>query len=552
MQRRYLATEYLYFFAMAHFAAELLDAVTEKHRPAIVYLWQDAEKPIVDGGWFPGEGAIFAQVATTWLEARNIDVVVVERDPALAAVLEPPSPIGRLRSTLRNLPPSIFLRMRSIYRFRRSLFQWFQRLLLRARVALIRCRRRLTQRPLILFWGSHVDAVYHAELAEQWCRELGWAALRVEHFHPGSLATRRLTRNATMPLGESAELMFATFGDRRSAGSKVQTCARWAMPRGAFEIVGLEDGRRLRYQWDAMIRYAALLDGQSFASILRRIDPDCVVTHLYAPVAMAARSAGLPSVVVAHGGIFFPEFVSLHGDVNVVAGEAQKRFCEDRGYQGGPVVGLGWPHLNRPRSRVAIPIDQREIASVLFLATDPDAFFWETNDLHLYAEALQQLRDMATGERFRLIVKLHPRYGKAAFYERVFRPDGVRVRVELTPELDDILRRADIAVVSGLTTGILDVLSAGIPTVGFFYPLAQEIRSTVYHRMLSEALPEATNLEQLESIIARLASSPTERIALAQRQEKMLPRFLAASGSVAARRVAGVCEELIRSSERSR
>jgi hypothetical protein len=550
----YLATQYTFFFAMALFALELTQAVAHTHPLERVYLWRDAERPIL-GDWPPGvgEGAIFAQVAAAWLAERNIPSDFLDRgnDPREPTDDDEASSVsGRLRSHALRLPRPLFAGLRTMYRGGRSLLKLSKDYLMRARLAWAR-RRSVIGRPTVLFWGAHVDAVYQEELARQWQRERGWNTVRVEDHHPLNLIARTRTRNSSVQLGLNAELLIDAFRPSQDPAPASDSPGLSSLDYSALESNSRKPtiaDRTLSYQYRAMIRAATTLSDQirSHATLLSQLRPDCVVTHLAPLIAIAARAAGIPSVVVAHGGIFFPEFVSVHGDVNVVAGDMQKRFYENLRPASGRLAAVGWPHVPQPRDpRGKLPCEPRPVVSVVLLVTDADYYFWENTDLLVYVDTLLKLRDLANAKRFKLLVKLHPRYGQVSLYRELFHPDGERIQIETTPDLDKILGQADIAVVCGLTTAIIETIGFGIATVGFFYHSQPRLRLTPYHQALDTVAAVAADVQGLEEILLRLSASPQERAALVQRQAEILPEMLASAGEDAARHVGDICQELI-------
>lgn len=164
-QQLYFTSQLTFFFAMALFSLALIKAIVEQHRPEKVYVWRDPERTVL-GDWMPGtgDGAVFAQVTAAWLNCRGIPVDYLHTPPSETTNRL----IGTLRSYKSYIPAHLRALSRSSYLILRLVPTSLHRLKLRIHVALMHWRRRHFKHPLILFWGSHTDAIYQAELAGQW------------------------------------------------------------------------------------------------------------------------------------------------------------------------------------------------------------------------------------------------------------------------------------------------------------------------------------------------------------------------------------------------
>jgi len=559
-QQTYLTTHFTFFFAMALFALDLIKAVTEQHRPHKVYLWRDPKRPIL-GDWGPGsgEGAVFAQVAEAWLTGQGIPVDFFDLTEERATSRKSKhSLVDRLRCCKSHIPRPI----RSCLQRLRFLGRYgVQRFTLRTQVAMLQWKRYLFKHPIILFWGVGPEAVYQAELALQWERERGWYALRVERIWKGSLQYRSRIRNGNVPLGIDATLMRLTFGSsvtkvelRDSIEDKLllQTSEWWltACPDGSCIGANLA----LVDQHLAMIKFAASLRNavQSLSKLARNLRPDCIVTHSDGLVDLAAHEVAIPSVAISHGGIVSPYGRSMHGDVNVVSGDIQKEFYEEVQHYSGRLLALGVPQIELPRSKsasVGLPTSggsSSSVPTITFLANTIDFYYWALMDFDMYVETCQKLGEMAHAHRFRLIVKLHPRYGEISVYEQLFESDGLHVRLETTPLLGRVLEETDLVLFSTLSTAIMEVAAYQVPAIMFLYHFRLDELVNPYYRELCAAFTVAQSVQEVEELVLQLLDSSEARRELIRRQNHILPKMLKSCGETASRLTADICQQLMK------
>jgi glycosyltransferase involved in cell wall biosynthesis len=535
----YLTTRYTFFFATKLFSTVLIEAVTHTLKPQKVYLWRDPRRPIVDD-WSPGagEGSIFADAALDWLADRNIAVEFLDRPTA------PVQPSRSFRSALVGaLPYSLRAVLRHVRLGAGLLNRRRQRLAFLYRMAVrswLRARRSPTT---VLLAGASVDAVYQAELEQRW-KEAGrpWRLLRFESHDSSALRARRLARNGNLPLGLSLErALDALVPQPPVQGTALSTDQSVAI------LESLPPNSVLGYQYAAMVRDAhSILERIRFLrAFLSRISPQCVVSHQDAGVAIAARQLGIPSVVVAHGGIFSPELVSMHGDRNVIAGDLQKRFYERIHGDSRRFAAAGLPNIpeRRDTSDRRGPV-AHVVPTVLFLVTDSDYYCWDTPDFRIYLAGIEALRCLAEADQVSLTVKLHPRYAQHALYASLL-SEHPRVRLDARPALEELLANADVVVVSGLTTALIEALSCGVATIAYFAHTPLATQQTPYHQALRDGLITAPNPEELSRHVIRLCQSSEARRQAVERQSTLLPSLLAGAGREAALRVADLCQDLM-------
>ena len=560
-QETYLLTKVTFFFAMALFALELIKAVVEQHRPRKVYLWRDRERSIL---WncpqSSGEGAVFAQVAAAWLAGQGISVEYLDQTVEHGT---PPkdqnSLVGRLRSYISRIPKPIRPGLRCLYTLGMSLHRSIPRLKLRIHIILLQWKRYWFKRPLILFWCSILtDAVYQSELAQQWKRERGWYGLCIESHQTATLARRSRIRNGGLPLGINHEVVLDTFGTSAQKVQLsniekllVQTAEWWSANCPDGECIGTNS--TLVYQHRAMIQFAASVEGrmQSLSAVIKHLKPDCVVTHLEALQALAARRSSTPSMVIAHGGIVDAGFVSMHGDVNVVSGEIQKEYYEELKTFSGHLLSLGFPHIQLPQLEARLVSTFRNsssnslIPTVTFFVQEPDLNYWYNVNFEAYTAVCRKLRELAHAQCFRLIVKLHPRYGEVGLFKQIFLPDGEHIRLETTPSLAHILQQTDLAIFGSLTTAIMEVTAYHIPIVMFFYHYDPAVLNNPYFRNLPAGFRHAHSLHELQEISLQLLHSSAQRKEVIRSQNDFIPKMLNSYGETAARNIADVCEQFL-------
>jgi hypothetical protein len=561
-EQMYLSTQFTFSFAMALFAQELIKALVDHHRPEKVLVWRDTKEPIL-GDWAPGseEGAIFSEVVASWLgEVRTpVEFLDLAHQPMSGTPMfgthRSTDPFGgKLGFCRAYVPKRVRAALWFSYVMGLNFHRFVKQAKVRFRVALLRLQRWMFKQPLMLFWGAHVDAVYQAELAKEWKRKRGWRCFRVESYDPAALLVRKRTRGGAVRLGLSEEVVFNAYNKlekHRSSWFDQETNPSWPDFRSSRHgAVGWKDMEGiLKYQYAAMIRFAFGLRRRILliGNVLRALKPDCVVTHLDAVVPMAARQAGIPSVAIAHAGFFIPYFASMQGDLNIVGGETQKEFCEAAGQCSGKLVVLGWPHLNLTERKPAPDLDSSSAEpSIIFLAAgELDFYFWDVVNYQLYHATCEMLKELAHTEGFKLIVKLHPRYGNKPLYQDIFKPDGKHVTLENAPNLEKILERSHLAICSGMTTAMFECLGHETPTIFSVYHYGPQAMLTPYHRVLRTGMVFPAGPEELKAHVVRLLRSSAARRAVIRDQDKILPAMMKESGDTVSRRIADLCQDLI-------
>ncbi len=283
------------------------------------------------------------------------------------------------------------------------------------------------------------------------------------------------------------------------------------------------------------------------ASVVCKINPDLVLTHLDSLMAMAARKVQVPSLVLAHGGIMTPYYSSLHGDVNVVPSESQRKAYEDLGQHTGKIVAAGSPHIqidqNYGKKTASLKLPNNKPLTITFLPMLGGHYFWNYINFRIYHQICESLSRKITAENLNLVVKLHPRYSllEKSLYKQLFTEKNRPIRFEDSPDFEKTLQHTDILVCAGITTGILEAIAAGIPVIIMLihYPPFQ-ISQNHYYWSLKNKLIVPNSLEEFESELSKLQRSSEYQKGVVRKQTDLLPLLLKSWGSKASDIVADI------------
>ncbi len=555
-EKIHLSVSFIYFFATALFARCLIEAIVKKWHPDRVFLWSDKERPVISNrAPSMGEGAIFAQVASMFLKEHKISYQVISHqqssDTAGISASKPRWLLDRLGI--------IGLYLRNVRHAGMKYRQYLQLkgncIKLRFRIGLLKAKQKFCQRPMILFWGSHVDAVYQAELAQHWATEYGWIVVRLERIDYETLKRRSKIRDSDLPQGQDQSLALHALGNLKHAGASVNEgellmrVKRWSR-KNRHELPEVLCNQLLEYQYLAMARYVSTFKNEisRATSVIQKINPGCVVTHLNTPVAIAAKQAHVPSVVVAHGGIQSPYFISMHGNVNVVSGKLMKQLFEETNQFTGKMLDIGWPHIRLPLKKGS---KNESYASrmkhVTVFVTQIDFYCWTPVDFKFFCTLCRRLSAKAHQDTFVLIIKIHPRTTEheKGIYKILFEADGNRVRIESTPQIDTVLEHTDLLLCTGPTTAILDSFSHGIPSMFLFNHFGVHPASNCLYRTLLDELPSASDENQFEKLFELMLNSESYRAEVRKNQNVVAAKILRSYGTEASNAISDVCRELM-------
>ena len=177
----------------------------------------------------------------------------------------------------------------------------------------------------------------------------------------------------------------------------------------------------------------------------------------------AARKAGIPTLLLQHGILGdYCQFVDPPADHYIVRGEFWREFLAPKARERSLV-------LNPVEPAHAVESVQAPRRMVLFL-TAPYGMqeYWNESDLD---DILRALLESCRATQADLIIRVHP-MEQVGTYESVMQrltqesEVGVNVSYSLGPGLDDLIRRAAVAVTFA-STAFLDCLRHRVPIVSF-------------------------------------------------------------------------------------
>ena len=556
----FLSTKLTYFFSIALFARFLIKAVVNTEQPELVYLCFDIENPILsDFTMASGEESIFAHISAAVLSEHNIQYDFLKTPDKNTGsekeVRNNNSLWLQIRQYRDKIPGSILTLWRSIRKNWDKVYNHLtpNRLRLCYHITKAKLHRFVFRDPIVLFWGGHVDGVYQAELSLQWAKIRGWGTLRFESSYPGSMAIRSKTRNSTVPFGLDQAQVLHYYGkdnlnDNPSINDIVfERVKTWTATTDP-ELKSILRNPALEYQFLAMTNMAISLQHKihQMSSVVCKINPDLVVTHLDSLMAMAARKVHVPSLVLAHGGIISPYFSSLHGDVNVVPGEIQRKAYQDLDQHTGKIVAAGSPHIridqNYGKKTASLKLSHNRPLTITFLPMSSH-YLWSPINFRIYHQICESLSGKITTENLNLVVKLHPRYSLMGknLYKQLFTGENRPIRFEDSPDFKKTLQHTDILVCTGITTGILEAVAAGVPVIIMLmhYPSFQ-ISQNQYYWIFKNKLIVPNSLEDFENELSKLKMSPEYQKEVIRKQTDLLPFLLKSWGSKASEVVADI------------
>ena len=263
-----------------------------------------------------------------------------------------------------------------------------------------------------------------------------------------------------------------------------------------------------------------------------------------------ARRQGVPVVLVSTA--FKSDLTRYarfdYGDLNLadrlcVTGEAERRAIGSHLRDPDKAMVVGNPALDHLAARMeALPpaADCRtEVAGALCIEPRKRWVVYTTGYINtfMFAGVLEALTALPDSH---LIVKVHPGESASFYAERI--PPALRERVALThTELDlhRLLRAAD-AVVSYVSTTLLEAMLLERPVVTVnFSPQENPLPLADY------GVPEGRTVEGLRAEVARALDDPAWRAELLRRQARFVADYAHQNDGQAARRAADVIESLL-------
>ena len=170
-------------------------------------------------------------------------------------------------------------------------------------------------------------------------------------------------------------------------------------------------------------------------------------------------------------------------------------------------------------------------------------YLWSPINFRIYHQICESLSGKITTENLNLVVKLHPRYSLMGknLYKQLFTGENRPIRFEDSPDFKKTLQHTDILVCTGITTGILEAVAAGVPVIIMLmhYPSFQ-ISQNQYYWTLKNKLIVPNSLEDFENELSKLKMSPEYQKEVVQKQTELLPFLLKSWGSKASEAVADI------------
>lgn len=264
----------------------------------------------------------------------------------------------------------------------------------------------------------------------------------------------------------------------------------------------------------------------------------------------AARRRGIPVVLVSTAFKADMERYTRfdYGDLNLadrlcVTGEAERRAIQSHLHEMDRAVIIGNPALDHLAARMEAlpPADECRAEVARALRIDPQRRWvvYTTGYINtfMFAGVLDALTALPDTH---LIVKVHPGESASFYADRI--PAALRERVAVThTELDlhRLLRAAD-AVVSYVSTTILEAMMLERPVVTVnFSPQENPLPLADY------GIPEGRTVGELRAEVARVLDDVAWRAELLRRQGRFVEDYAYRNDGQAARRAADVVESLL-------
>jgi glycosyltransferase involved in cell wall biosynthesis len=581
----HFATLFSYFFTIALYYRSILEVVVKEHQPSTVYIFSGSKNPIVTTSLSDTEDdAVMGSVAAQYLSELGIPYDYLPphesdgpHEPCHESLHRGSSSwfgmLDRLRGTreqgdrgyafppMFSIPADIFESAIHVVRslgitpeLFRSLWRRFK---MSSRLAASRCRSVLTKEPVIVFWGSKVDALYQFRLFQNWRGRYRWIMLRFE---------RRYAKSALPALGKDDHFFGLNMNDALSLFGRppspapvmdeqcraVQNELESWTARVHADLLPVYANRELSYQYRKMLGMMISFrhDINNLVSVLHKVNPSLVITHHIEIMALAARAARVPSLVINHGGIQSAYYSHFLGDINIAAGEIQKRHFEELNKYCGSIVVGGSPHITirKPTARNDSPDTSSSRKRRLTLLATGEPLNWTHLDYRIYTESCERLSAIVTADDLLLVVKFHPRSGANTmrFHDTLFSGSGYRVSMNNSPDLQGVLQDTDVLIATELSTAVLEAMISSIPVILLFlhYP-PYFPRVSAYYRDMKREMIVPDTIESFEAELHALLSSPEYRSRAVRRQDHLLPVLLDCYGDEASEKCARIIQDML-------
>lgn len=433
-------------------------------------------------------------------------------------------------------------------------------------------RGELPNRPYVLLYGNGVDLLQQLPLVRE--LEANGALSAVQVYKVADTDTLASARAIGHPVLHEFTLQEAVgrppeinLNALRAAAER--GCARLvgAARRAGGPLRAIFDNAHLHIHFGFVFGEYVLKIARHVATwsqLCRTRPPAAVVAHDQVPLTYVAGACGVPCLSLSHGLVLGD--ARWYGGLTPVVGAVSPAHRERliaAGMRGADVTVTGSLWLDRfmqsdemapaaregeeharLRAALGVPPDRR----LILVCTSTVGTFSKSSNLpHAHwRDALDDLRGLvqlaARRRDWAVIVKAHPRYDHADFYEQLRRelPEGAACRVTTTLPLDDLAAAADAIVLPNvLSSTLVEVSFAGRPV----FVLDRCLLGYEPRAYLAHGWPHVHSVAELEDTLASVLGDAGAWRDAAERTRAALRAMLGSSFQRAAPRCAAWLRE---------